>query len=611
MTLLIDGEEAFGRTAEDIEKAKSSIGIVQLFFGVPKFNADPIKEKPGLVFAFDPATPIKPEDPLPAGQEPTGKPRPGDKRPERLLLAAAARKVSVRVLLNEPVLGWPEGAFWMIALPTAAAGLGVGATGLLLMAMGVGFALLPVIAVTSILLFNIMGLLAAKALNGASDVPELRKYVDKGLNGIAQPRGDINVRGFTQEVPDHGVLHTKLLVVDDARAVLLGSPFSQRYFDDQLHAIDNPKRGNTTADVTHDVSIAVVGPAVRHLHEVFRLYWNEGEPSAAQIPSIPDGQGPAPETSGGDGIAKLQVTRTLSATRFKSLNGRSEKGILESYLRAFNAAEKFIYLENQYFTDAIIAEALKAVLKAKPELELILVINIKPDVPLYPGRQARLIDQIRAAAPGQVGAFTRWSYAHDHPRPWVAPIYLHSKLGVVDDTWATIGTANLDGLSLDYNMLLSPLVFGETTAAETNISILSAGQGPTNVTPAELTRRRLWAEHLGILDGAGKPNPSDGFLSDTPMTKWVPLWQQEAKKALDHLKVGTREPLPGFVLEYPTDAGGVDTPRRHLEKLGVTLDLGAPVVRPIGVTRAFDFFSGRWKVPNREDFVGATRKSQQ
>ena len=51
----------------------------------------------------------------------------------------------------------------------------------------------------------------------------------------------------------------------------------------------------------------------------------------------------------------------------------------------------------------------------------------------------------------------------------------------------------------------------------------------------------------------------------------------------------------------------LDTPRKHLTALGVPLDLGAPKVRPIGVTRAFDFYSGRWKLFTREDFVGAVR----
>ena len=47
---------------------------------------------------------------------------------------------------------------------------------------------------------------------------------------------------------------------------------------------------------------------------------------------------------------------------FDFLDGRSEKGILESYLRAFGQAKRFIDLEYQYVTDAIFADALAKVL---------------------------------------------------------------------------------------------------------------------------------------------------------------------------------------------------------------------------------------------------------
>ena len=346
---------------------------------------------------------------------------------------------------------------------------------------------------------------------------------------------------------------------------------------------------------------------VGDLHETFRAYWNEDQTPGNQIPSLPPDQIAKAQPSGTDGVVKVQVVRTLSAGRFSFLDGTSEKGILESYLRAIGQAKRFIYLENQYFTDAIIADALAKVLKDKPGLELIFLLNIKPDVMLYPGRQARLVEQIRAAAPDRVGIFTRWSYDHAHPRPWVAPIYLHSKMAVVDDTWATIGSANLDGLSLDRNVVLSPLAFGETTAAELNVTILEGTPGASGMPPAERIRRRLWAEHLGFMGGDGMPDAADSSARGRPR-RGCRSGSSRRRTPSTHLKNGTAAPLPGFVLEYPEDAGGLVTPRKHLAALGVPLDLSAPKVRPIGVTRAFDFSSGRWKLPNREDFVGATRK---
>jgi hypothetical protein len=608
MTVLIDGKEAFGSAADDMEAATTSLTMTQLFFTTPDYQLDAADEHPKLVFSFGPPT-IVPLDPLPSGQQPTPVARPKDRRPERLVLEAARRKVAVRILLNQPVASFPEGVFWLLALPAAAAGVGTGAVWLVAMVMGAGVALFPVFIGLAFSILFIEMILAGRALDSGSDVEELQAYMAKALADIPQPRGGITVRGFEQPAPDNGVLHTKMVIADGKRATVLGSPYSQRYFDDPRHQIDNPERGDTTSDIVHDVSIGLIGPVVGDLHETFRAYWNEDQPTGDQIPSLPSEQVAKAQSSGTDGVVKAQVVRTLSAGRFGFLDGTSEKGILESYLRAFGQAKRFIYLENQYFTDATIADALARVLKDKPGLELIFLLNIKPDVILYPGRQARLVRQLRAAAPDRVGIFTRWSYDHAHPRPWVAPIYLHSKMAVVDDTWSTIGSANLDGLSLDHNAVLSPLAFGETTAAELNVTILEGTPGPSGMPPAERIRRRLWAEHLGFMGGDGMPNAADSRL--TGATTWLPLWKQAATDALAHVKNGTAAPLPGFVLEYPEDAGSLVTPRKHLAALGVPLDLSAPKVRPIGVTRAFDFSSGRWKVPNREDFVGATRKEPQ
>jgi phosphatidylserine/phosphatidylglycerophosphate/cardiolipin synthase-like enzyme len=605
MTILIDGKEAFGSAAADMEAATSGLNMTQLFFGTPEFQAQAIDEHPNLVFAFgSPA--IVPLDPLPSGQTPTPVPRPQDKRPERLVLEAARRKVAVRILLNQPTVSWPEGAFWVTVLPPAAAGLGTGAVGLVGMAIGVAMPLLWIFLGLALAFYGLEAYFARKALDEGSDVKELTAYMAKGLAAIPQPRGDVIVRGFDQPAPDNGVLHTKMVIADGQRATVLGSPYSQRYFDDPRHQIDNPERGNTTSDIVHDVSIGLIGPVVGDLHETFRAYWNEDQTPGNQIPSLKPEQVAKAQTAGTDGVIKAQVVRTLSAGRFSFLDGTSEKGILESYLRAIGQAQRFIYLENQYFTDAIIADALVRVLRDKPGLELIFLLNIKPDVMLYPGRQARLVRQVRAAAPDRVGIFTRWSYDHAHPRPWVAPIYLHAKTAVIDDTWATIGSANLDGLSLDHNVVLSPLAFGETTAAELNVTVLEGTPGASGMPPAERLRRRLWSEHLGFMGADGFPNAADTRLAGT--TSWLPLWKQSATDSLTHLKNGTAAPLPGFVLEYPEDAGSLVTARKHLAALGVPLDLSAPKVRPIGVTRAFDFASGRWKQPNREDFVGATRK---
>ena len=132
-------------------------------------------EHPKLVFAFGPPT-IVPLDPLPRAGADAGPPT-GDRRPERLVLDAARRKVAVRILLNPPVASFPEGLFWLLALPAAAAGVGTGAVWLVAMVMGAGVALFPVFIGLAFSVLFIEMILAGRALDSGSDVEELQEYM--------------------------------------------------------------------------------------------------------------------------------------------------------------------------------------------------------------------------------------------------------------------------------------------------------------------------------------------------------------------------------------------------------------------------------------------------
>ena len=133
--LLVDGGEAFGRIADDIRDATRSVNMTQLFFDLPpEFHHPAEDEKPALVFKFL-APPLEPIDPL-NPNPPTPAPRGSDDRPERLLIDEALTDRTIRIRLNEPALGWPEGIFWLAVLTPLAAGLGVGGVGALAALVG-------------------------------------------------------------------------------------------------------------------------------------------------------------------------------------------------------------------------------------------------------------------------------------------------------------------------------------------------------------------------------------------------------------------------------------------------------------------------------------------
>ena len=260
------------------------------------------------------------------------------------------------------------------------------------------------------------------------------------------------------------LLHAKAIVVDGDHAILMGSPLKQYYFSDTDHAIRDARHKGS---LMHDVNTDLKGPAVSHIEKTFASIWNAtGKPMLIPPPkTFPD----LPVTPDGD-VASVQVLRTLPGGSIKRIHPSDEDlpygetGILEAYERAIANAQRYIYIENQYFTSHEIVDALIARMKdtTKPRLQIILVLNLRPDLPGYPDRQIDNVNQLRSAAKTgghHLGVYTLWSRSEQagsggagNPRRYdVMPVYVHSKTAIIDDVWATVGSANLDGTSMNYH----------------------------------------------------------------------------------------------------------------------------------------------------------------
>ena len=200
-----------------------------------------------------------------------------------------------------------------------------------------------------------------------------------------------------------------------------------------------------------------MGPAVAPIDETFVTVWNQaGEP-----PQV------SPQArSSGSGEVAMQVLRTMPGnSRFLTpFDGaqpiqHGETGVLEAYQRAIARAEEFIYIEDQYITNSAIVDALICRMNQVKTLQLILVLNIHPeDFPGYTRKQTRNIKSIakKISNPdGRFRVFTLWTtqFSTDPERakkPFeIMNIDVHSKVAIIDDKWATIGTANLDGSGMN------------------------------------------------------------------------------------------------------------------------------------------------------------------
>jgi phosphatidylserine/phosphatidylglycerophosphate/cardiolipin synthase-like enzyme len=545
--LLIDNEQ-FQTAAELFKDARASIYFSQLFFPLPPaYKADATQETANLIFDF--------HKPVPDATKPRAADV-GDSRPERLLLQAADMNVDVRILLTE--LQWP----------------------------------LLVRIITNILTLAVKGtetFSSGKFLHflrsGWTDAVAVKEYfTDAG-------RSRIKVYPFKLPVATDGVMHAKLALVDGKRVVSIGSPFRQSYIDTHAHQIDAPVRGDTDGSYpNHDVGFIAKGDVVKTIYDTYKLLWDTAAPDD-KLPATP----PAPNQGAStildkdwDDVCTLQIVRTLTPNKFDKLpNG--ENGILEAYLRAINMAQKLIYLENQWFISHDIGDALVNAMKLKPDLQTILLLNIEPDtqIPFCPWRQRRLIHHMQEKTdPSRFGVFTRWSHqviGADTARPQLLPVYTHAKVGVVDDTWCTVGSANLDNYSME-------------SAIELNANMLNGVEGAPASKLPDLLRRKLWAEHLNYIDDSGQPDINAADLSTAPAAGgWLALWSSHAKNTLTQLIIDPTQSLTAngvsHILPWPTDNSTHKHPRDYLETLGIH----SYKVVPLKGTRDFNFKTGTYK----------------
>jgi phosphatidylserine/phosphatidylglycerophosphate/cardiolipin synthase-like enzyme len=290
--------------------------------------------------------------------------------------------------------------------------------------------------------------------------------------------------------------HEKLLVVDDT-AFIGGLDFTALQ-GDRLDSTDHPAEWDLG---WHDVATLLRGPAVADVAHHFWQRWTEitGEPLPP--PAVP------PATGSTTGSTTVQLVRTVPEKTY-TFAPRGEFTILDTYLRALRSARSLVYLENQFLWSPEIVEVLADKLRNPPreEFRLVLLLPQRPSngSDTTRGQLGRLIEADRDA--GRLLATT--ISTHDGDQSML--VYVHAKVGIVDDTWMTIGSANLNGHSL----------FNDT---EVNLVVRD---DPL----IRQTRMRLWSEHLQCTQ-----HQVDGDPTEVIDRLWRPTAEEQARRDRDGL----------------------------------------------------------------------------
>ena len=148
----------------------------------------------------------------------------------------------------------------------------------------------------------------------------------------------------------------------------------------------------------------------------------------------------------------------------------------------------------------------------------------------------------------RVGPFAkRWQSSETPPHCH----YLHTKTAIIDNNWATVGSANLDDASQDFVEFARPALSGKPRNSETNIVVFEDHAPQRSAVDA--LRRRVWAEHLGFVDVQGRLNPDDPALAAPPSGKsWLDIWGQKADEKLSGLKNNPSQVTSSQVLRWPS-----------------------------------------------------------
>lgn len=269
-----------------------------------------------------------------------------------------------------------------------------------------------------------------------------------------------------------------------------------------------------------DVSVRLRGPAVLDVGANFISRWNDDEDPSSIPPYIEKAvkrkalpMDPSDTADSGVGTQAVQVLRTFACSYqpvctkgcYSENAPDGDTTYLAALVKAIEKARNYLYLEDQYgLFQEDYHEAVDGALAAGLQYVVVLIQPPDPEADQfgYSSYQAMMWDPLKEKYPGRVFVYSRRDGT-----------YVHSKIAVVDDTWMSIGSQNLNYRSLTSDTELAAAIVDEETI-----------EGPDGFKVAKLAlefRTKLWAAALGV-------NAED--MKSYTLHEAVKLWQDDSRK---------------------------------------------------------------------------------
>jgi phosphatidylserine/phosphatidylglycerophosphate/cardiolipin synthase-like enzyme len=172
-------------------------------------------------------------------------------------------------------------------------------------------------------------------------------------------------------------------------------------------------------------------------------------------------------------------------------------------MRALRSARELVYLESQFFWLPEIVQLLSDKLRSPPSDRFRVVVLLPSKANNGEEDTRGMLAHLADADAGR-GRFLATTI-DAMTGSTVDRLYVHAKIGIVDDRWLTIGSANLNAHSF----------FNDS---EVNVQVADPAL-------ARATRLRLWSEHLELPEAEVA-----GDTTEVVDRLWIPIARREGER---------------------------------------------------------------------------------
>lgn len=244
--------------------------------------------------------------------------------------------------------------------------------------------------------------------------------------------------------------HKKLVIVDGRRGMLGGFGISDKWYSDP-----HPLK---------DLQVDVEGPVVLQMQRSFQKNWKEitGE-----------------TFSDADYFPQPKTVGAVKARLINSSPYRGKGTLHQMFQFVLKSAKRYVWIETAYFIpDPFLRNGLKEAARRGVDVRLLVPALDSTDVKMTVFSSRNYYEELLEAGVKL--------YEYD------GPMRLHSKWIIMDDAWATIGSANFDNRSLKITDEANLNLYDPTTVTELKRLFLDDQRDSKRLTLAKFNGRSLW-----------------------------------------------------------------------------------------------------------------------